>query len=231
VYEESYHEVYASRRDAKIVTARIRLGALTKHVDQRNSTAKPTKQSPLKMLDIGCSIGATVEAGKRMGWQAVGVDVSEDAVNYCQSQGLDCQKIEGPELPFEDNTFDVVTNWHVIEHVTDVKATLTEWYRVVRPGGLMVLETPDSQCYKAKKLGPDYEKFWPKAHLYTFTRSNMCSLLEQSGFEILPSQTIEKLTALPPHLTAYGAAYRGWRKLNRAVGFCKSIEVCCRKPL
>jgi len=95
----------------------------------------------------------------------------------------------------------------------------------------MVLETPDSQCYKAKKLGADYAKFWPRGHLYTFTRSNMSSLLENAGFEVLPSRIVGKLNALPPHLTAYAAAYRGWRKLNRAAGLCKSIEVCSRKPI
>ncbi|MEM7453053.1 MAG: methyltransferase domain-containing protein [Planctomycetota bacterium] len=218
-YESFYHTGYARRRNNKIITARVRLGALTKYVN----VEKP------RMLDIGCSIGATVEAGTLLGWRASGVDVSSAAVNFCSSLGLDCHKIDGTELPFADDTFDVVTSWHVIEHVSDVKETLAEWNRVLKPGGIMVLETPDSQCLKARTQGARYAKFWPQGHLYTFTRSNMSSLLEQSGFEVLPSRIIGSLTALPPHMTMYAAAYRTLRKAYRGLGLCKSIEVCSRK--
>lgn len=221
LYESDYHSGYASRRNRKITTAMVRLGALTKYVD----CDEP------RMLDIGCSIGATVDAAGRLGWRATGVDISQAAVDYCCQQGLDCRKIDGVELPFQDDSFDIVTSWHVIEHVTDVRETLAEWNRIVRPGGILVLETPDSQCLQARRRGAKYEKFWPVGHLYTFTRSNMCSLLEQSGFEILPSRIVGKLSALAPHQTAYAAAYRGLRKLSRTFGLCKSIEVCCRKSV
>lgn len=220
LYQESkYHLGYYSRRSAKIRTALIRLASVTKYL--------PTNS--IKMLDVGCSIGATVAAGKRMGWESMGVDVSQSAVDFCREHGLDCHSIDNFKLPFPDNSFDLLTSWHVIEHVMDVRQTLDEWMRVVRPGGILILETPDSQCFKARRLGAKYKKFWPEGHLYTFTRSNMCSLLRQSGFEILPSRILGKLGTLPIHLTAYAAAYRSWRKLNRKFGFCKSIEVCCRK--
>ncbi|MEL7499574.1 MAG: class I SAM-dependent methyltransferase [Planctomycetota bacterium] len=218
-YESNYHTTYASRRNYKILTALTRLGALTKYLDVDHP----------KMLDVGCSIGATVEAAVRLGWDAHGVDVSKTAVQYCVDQGLQCQPIDGLRLPFEDNSFDVVTSWHVIEHVEDVKATLAEWYRVVKPGGILVLETPDSQCWKARRLGTEYKHFWPFDHLYTFTRSNMCSFLETAGFEVLPSRVLGKLNSVPLHVTAYALAYRSYRKLYRTLGWCKSIEVCARK--
>jgi SAM-dependent methyltransferase len=160
-YEESYHQFYARRRGKKIATAKTRLGALTRYL----------KVDRPKMLDVGCSIGATVEAGKQLGWQASGVDVSKVAVEFCRDQGLDCVAIDDHRLPYEDNSFDVLTSWHVIEHVT-----LDEWFRVIKPGGILVLETPDSQCWKAKRLGPAYESFWPHDHLYTFTRSKSIQL-------------------------------------------------------
>lgn len=224
LYENFYHTGYARRRNNKIITALVRLGALTRYIAAGCITApKP------RMLDIGCSIGATVEAGSRMGWNASGVDISSAAVDFCRSLGLDCHKIDGTPLPFADSTFDIVTSWHVIEHVDNVRETLDEWNRVVKPGGILVLETPDSQCLKARRQGAKYAKFWPKGHLYTFTRSNMSSLLEQSGFVVLPSKIIGNLTALPPHLTLYAAAYRSLRKVYRGMRLCKSIEVCSRK--
>lgn len=220
VYEGDYHSNYSGRRKAKIVTGLIRLASTTRYLE----TEKP------KTLDIGCSVGATVQAAKELGWDAHGVDISERAVEYCQSLGLNCETIAGVELPYEDGTFDLVTNWHVIEHVLDVTETIQEWKRVLKPGGIMILETPASNYLKARIMGPRYKKFWPPDHLYTFDRSNLTSLLRTGGFEILPSRLIGKVNALPAHLSAYALAYRGFRETCRAVNMCKSIEICCRKP-
>ena len=221
LYEAAdYHDVYRSRRQSKIVTAMIRLASITRHLNQQNP----------KLLDIGCSIGATLAAAERLGWTPSGVDVSQSAVEACQRIGHDCHTITDHRLPFDNDTFDVVSNWHVIEHVEDVHQTLAEWRRVLKPGGIMILETPDSQCWKARRLGARYKTFWPKEHRYTFTRTNMCSILENAGFDILPSKIIGKPDALPIAISGYAIAYRSWRKLSRKFSWCKSIEVCCRKP-
>lgn len=220
VYEGDYHINYSGRRKAKIVTGLIRLASTTRYLE----TKKPNT------LDIGCSVGATVQAATDLGWEAHGVDISKRAVEYCNSLGLNCKAISGVELPYEDASFDLVTNWHVIEHVRDVSETIREWSRVLKPGGIMILETPASNYLKARIMGPKYKKFWPPDHLYTFDRSNLTSLLRKGGFEILPSRLIGKATALPLHLSAYALAYRGFRTTCRAFNLCKSIEICCRKP-
>ena len=219
VYEGDYHDCYSSRKRSKEITASIRLASTTKYL----ATAHPN------VLDIGCSGGATVKAANDMGWEASGVDISQGAVDFCRKQGLDCHKIDGTALPFADNTFDLVTNWHVIEHVADVRKTLAEWQRVLKPDGVMILETPDSTCWKANRLGAEYKKFWPPEHLYTFDRDNLSSILESSGFEVLPSQLIGNATTLPAHLTLYALGYRGLRNVYRTLGLCKSLEIVCRK--
>lgn len=219
IYEEEYHIEYGRRQTSKTVTAMLRLAAAKPLID----IEKP------HLLDIGCSIGATVRAARKFGWDATGVDISKAAVEHCRKDGLDCHKLEGVELPFEDETFDVVTHWHVIEHVEDVIETLTEWKRVLKPGGLMILETPDASYLKAKIMGPRYEKFWPAAHLYTFNRKNLSSILDREGFEVLPTRLTGGINALPPHLNFYALCYRGYREVCRSMKLCKSIEISCRK--
>lgn len=221
VYEGDYHDCYSVRTKAKSITASIRLGATTKYL----TTATP------RTLDIGCSVGATVRVAQDLGWDAMGVDISQGAIDYCRTQGLECHKIEGLDLPFRDGSFDLVTNWHVIEHCENVTDTLAEWYRVLKPGGVMILETPDSTCMKARLLGPKYEKFWPAEHLYTFDPINLSSLLKKSSFEILPMRLIGKPLALPAYLTLYALAYRSLRYASRAFHLCKSLEIICRRPL
>lgn len=221
VYEGDYHQHYSKRRKSKMRTAAIRLASTTKYL----------KSERPRTLDIGCSVGATVQAAKDRGWEAMGVDISQNAVKYCQSKGLDCHKIDGVKLPFKDNHFDLLTNWHVIEHCRDVKETLEEWYRVLKPGGIMILETPDSTYLKAQWMGQRYLKFWPPDHLYTFDRKNLTSILKGSGFDILPTRILGKSSALSAPMAMYAIAYRGYRETCRAIKLCKSLEICCRKPL
>ena len=226
VYAEAYHEEYFKRLGSKKATAKIRLGSIKPYLKMTGlDSASP------KMLDIGCSIGATLSAAVELGWQPTGVDVSQRAVDACTERGLDCHLVEGLEIPFGDNTFDLVTNWHVLEHVADVKETLTEWQRVLKPGGVMILETPDARYLKARMLGTSYKKFWPSEHLYAFNRKNLESILDKTGFEILPNRLIGSWTALSPALTTYAIGYRSFRTVCRRFRMCKSLEICCRKPL
>ena len=73
-YAAHYHDGYEKNRDQKIQTAVARLSRIAPFLKSQ----KP------KLLDIGCSVGCTVEAANMRGWEGVGVDVSADAVDYCQ---------------------------------------------------------------------------------------------------------------------------------------------------
>ena len=219
VYESNYHTHYAKRLTAKKMTAMIRLGAAARYMPQ-----------DAKILDVGCSIGATLRSAVKLGWNPTGVDISQAAVDYCRQDGLDAHKVDGHELPFEDGTFDLVTNWHVIEHIPNVMDAIAEWRRVLKPGGVLMLETPASNFYKAKKLGLGHLKFWPPDHVYTFNRNNLSSMLDKSGYEMLPTRLIGGLTKLKPNMTLYAMAYRGYRETCRRFNLCKSFELTCRKP-
>ncbi|MEO0971776.1 MAG: methyltransferase domain-containing protein [Pseudomonadota bacterium] len=96
-YDGDYHASYASNRARKTRTAVYRLNRIATHLDGR-----PDATRPPRLLDIGCSVGSTVEAAARRGWQAVGVDVSADAVRFCQELGLDAHHSDGLVLPFAD---------------------------------------------------------------------------------------------------------------------------------
>ena len=183
-YAEEYHQGYEKHREQKIRTAMVRLNRVAAHV----ASPRP------KLLDIGCSVGCTVEAANARGWDAHGVDVSQDAVDYCRSRGLNCQVVGPLELPFADQAFDVVVSWHVIEHVADVKQTLREWRRVLKPGGVLFMETPDATCGKVRRLKEKYRKFWAPEHTYTFTPDNMARLLTSTGFQLLATPWLGRLS-------------------------------------
>lgn len=97
--------------------------------------------SPPRILDVGCGTGANLEMLSQYG-TAEGVDVSEEALEFCREKGLTVQKGLAESLPYLDDTFDVSTALDVIEHLDDDIAGLKEMYRVTKSGGYALFFVP-----------------------------------------------------------------------------------------
>ena len=95
----------------------------------------------LRILDIGCGTGANLEMLSQFG-NAEGVDVSDDALEFCRQKGLTVQRGLAETLPYEDGSFDVTTALDVIEHLDDDIAGLKEMYRVTKCGGYSLIFVP-----------------------------------------------------------------------------------------
>src|SRR6478672_10674898 len=93
----------------------------------RGIVEKSKVQNP-KILDVGCGTGANLEMLKNFG-EAEGVDVSDDALEFCKLKGLKAHKGLAEKLPFTDESFDVVTALDVVEHLDDDIAGLKEMRR------------------------------------------------------------------------------------------------------
>lgn len=182
-----------------------------------------------RFLDIGCSLGYAVEAGVKLGWDAHGVDLSSQAVEICRDRGLNCQWVAGETLPYPDGYFDLVTAWHVIEHVPDVATTLREWSRVLKPGGVLVMETPDASCLKLKLRGGGFRNFWCPDHVYTFRHENLVPFVESAHLEVVPPPMLGRLDQLPPSLVACSIGYLIINNLKYWTGLSKIFQVHCRR--
>jgi len=94
------------------------------------------------ILDVGCGTGANLEMLRQFG-TAEGVDVSAEALNFCRRRGLnDVREGEAEHLPYESESFDLVTALDVVEHLDDDVAGLKEMRRVLRPAGYALLFVP-----------------------------------------------------------------------------------------
>ena len=95
-----------------------------------------------RILDVGCGTGANLEMLSEFG-EAEGVDVSAEALDFCRARGLENVKQgEAEHLPYEDESFDLVTGLDVVEHLDDDLAGLKEMRRVLRPDGRALLFVP-----------------------------------------------------------------------------------------
>ena len=217
-YASEYHEGYDRRRASKVRTAMIRLARLSR-------LAGPATG---RLLDVGCSVGCTLEAAGRMGWKAIGTDVSADAIATCQRLGCEAVAYDGEQLPFRDATFDVITSWHVIEHVADVRRTLDEWHRVLKPGGWVMIETPNGSCRKVQRKGPAYRRFWAHEHTYTFNRPTLEQFFAEAEFQVFAPPRLPSLAAGWATFP-YGLAYQSYQGLRRVAGVDKAFQVVAQR--
>jgi 2-polyprenyl-3-methyl-5-hydroxy-6-metoxy-1,4-benzoquinol methylase len=111
-----------------------------------------------KVLDVGTGFGAFVIAVRRLGFEAVGIESEQFEVAYARKRierempGADPTCVfhlgDGRSLPFEEECFDAVTLWNVLEHVSDLRALLKQVARVLKPGGLVFISCPNYASFR-----------------------------------------------------------------------------------
>jgi ubiquinone/menaquinone biosynthesis C-methylase UbiE len=146
-----------------------------------------------------------------------------------RKRNLPSRLVDGNALPFPDSSFDVLTAWHVIEHVADVERTLADWFRVLRPNGVLALETPDASSPIVRLRGSSYRKFWAPEHTYTFTPSTLAEFMQRAGFELLRRPAFGRLASLSAGMTAYTVAYQSYHGLRKAAGINKAFQLFARR--
>jgi ubiquinone/menaquinone biosynthesis C-methylase UbiE len=109
-----------------------------------------------RVLEAGCGTGLILQELARHASQAIGADLSAGMVAKARERDLTVVQASVTDLPFPDNSFDVVCSFKVLAHVEAIREALTELARVTRPGGAMVLEfyNPRSLRYLVKRLRP-----------------------------------------------------------------------------
>jgi 2-polyprenyl-3-methyl-5-hydroxy-6-metoxy-1,4-benzoquinol methylase len=150
-----------------------------------------------KALDVGCATGIFLEAATQAGWDVEGIDISSYAVSQAQEKGMRARVGELSAAQFPENSFDVVTLWDIIEHVTEPSSVLVECERILVPGGLLAISTPDAGSPPAKILGGNWLGFRSiDEHLYFFSRASLGAMLEKANFEIVRSTSVGKYISL-----------------------------------
>jgi len=153
-----------------------------------------------RLLDVGCATGFFLDLARSNGWEVIGSEVSDFSARYArQTLGLDVRLGTLKQLRFEDQAFDVVTMWDVIEHVPDPLGELCEVWRILRDGGVLSIITPDVGSLVARLLGSRWEEFRRvREHVYFFSRPTMCETLRRAGFGVLKTEYADKVFYLGP---------------------------------
>ncbi len=148
---------------------------------------------PSRLLDIGCARGTFLKVAESRGWQTTGVDISTSAVKHCQDQGLTAYCGNLPDLGFEAGSFDFVNMEDSIEHIPDPKEIITEVYRLLKPGGWLLVRTPDIGSLLARVLGKRWIQIKPREHIYYFSADTLRKLLEPCGFTVSGTESLGRV--------------------------------------
>jgi SAM-dependent methyltransferase len=148
---------------------------------------------PGRILDIGCGDGGFLERLRQQGWEVFGTEFSESAYGLATKRGVKIHRGEVASAGFPDGYFDVVTLWHVLEHLPDPRTDLAEVRRVLRDDGLLVLEVPniDSPTFRICR-----EHWFPldiPRHIQHFSPTSIQRLLHRVGFSGISDQHFHHL--------------------------------------
>ena len=184
------------------------------------------------ILDVGCGRGIMINELHKRGWQVAGTQVSDTAGSFIRKTfGIDCFIGELPHAPFSRHSFDIVTMWHVLEHLRDPLLYLRCCRDLLRPGGYLLIEVPNAAGWSAKMTKTAWMGWDPLHHLHHYTPSTMRIALQKAGFspitwdllswEYGPFTTLQSLLNL---FTERDALFERMRIVHHTTGVRKQVH-------
>jgi 2-polyprenyl-3-methyl-5-hydroxy-6-metoxy-1,4-benzoquinol methylase len=143
-----------------------------------------------KLLDIGCGAGFFLNCAKERGWDCHGLEILPEYINYARDNfALNNIRLESLDeaLTYGSNTFDVITLWDLIEHLRNPLVCLKRIHDAMKPGGLLVMWTPNAK--NAVFLKENWTGYKILQHFYFFSEGSLNKMLEKAGFKIVYLKT------------------------------------------
>jgi len=182
-YEAGVYRDYVNARRLKLATMRRRLPAICKYA-----------RGP-RLLDVGCASGFFIEAALDAGFDPVGIELSPTAIELARPEvrtRITCGDVN-VLIASEARQFDVVTAFDIIEHTLDPAAFLDDIGRVLAPGGLLVVSTPDTGHWLRGIMGNRWPMLQPFQHTFLFSQQAIRALLLEHGYEPIVIESARKV--------------------------------------
>ncbi len=159
------------------------------------------------IMDLGCGLGYFLNALHKDGsFKPVGVDVSDEAVTYVKQHfGIIVRK-ESELDSFEPNSFDAITQWHVLEHVHALNERMQQLKRLLKKDGTLFIAVPNSSSWDAKYYGAHWDGYDVPRHLYHFNKISFSLLMQKHGFKVVQTRA---LVFDAPYISMRSEVHRG----------------------
>ncbi|MFN3967427.1 class I SAM-dependent methyltransferase [Flavobacterium sp.] len=158
-----------------------------KGIALKNKLKLINAQSPKgKLLDIGAGTGDFLVVAKNDGWQTTGIEPSAKAKGIAINKGVTFAE---SLAALESNSFDVITMWHVLEHVPNLDEYIVELKRLIKPSGTIIIAVPNFKSFDANFYGRHWAAFDVPRHIWHFSKTAIEKLFAEKELklvEVLP---------------------------------------------
>lgn len=137
-----------------------------------------------RILDVGCGQGTFLQLLRREGWEVQGTELAEEPARRARQAGIPVSLGEIQEGQFGEGTLDLVTLWHVIEHLRDPAGMLRRIAPMLGKKGLVAISTPNVESVQARVFRDRWFHLDPPRHLYLFSPETLERLMAQAGFRM-----------------------------------------------
>jgi 2-polyprenyl-3-methyl-5-hydroxy-6-metoxy-1,4-benzoquinol methylase len=178
-------EDYISHTDSKrnafeFVYHYIRKKALKKKLDLINSFNTDAN----KLLDIGCGTGDFLKTAQSGGWTITGIEPNEKAREIANIKtGQSVFEIEHLNQ-LKEHSFDVITLWHVLEHLPNLKMHIQHFKKLLKPNGVLIIAVPNFKSYDAIYYKDYWAAYDVPRHLWHFSRTSINKLFEKENLKV-----------------------------------------------
>lgn len=170
-----------------------------------------------RLLDIGCGVGDFLVQVQKKGWNVMGIEPSVDAKQIAHQRLGWCPLDPSESSTLPDCSFDVITMWHVLEHVDDLKTQLSELNRLLKPGGLLIIALPNFQSFDCQYYKDKWAAWDVPRHLNHFSLATIRSIVTTNGMKFVDSQKLK--------WDAYYISYMSERFLHHSLPLLRGAMV------
>ncbi len=163
LFEKMYHAVksIALKNKLKLINAQASKGSL---------------------LDIGAGTGEFLLVAKNDGWKVTGIEPSDKAKGIAINKGI---SFATDLTSLQDHSFDVITMWHVLEHVPNLEHQIAELKRLIKPNGTVIIAVPNFKSFDANHYGAFWAAYDVPIHLWHFSKTAIRKLFSQHQLELV----------------------------------------------
>lgn len=136
-----------------------------------------------KLLDVGCGIGYFLEIAIKRGWEVYGTEYTDEAIEICRKKGISMHKGVLNPKNYEEESFDIITSFEVIEHINNPIDELRNFHKLLRKGGLVYLTTPNFNSLLRYRLKSEYNVICYPEHLSYYTPKTLKKVFLNTGFQ------------------------------------------------
>jgi 2-polyprenyl-3-methyl-5-hydroxy-6-metoxy-1,4-benzoquinol methylase len=173
LFEKAYHFV-------KKIALKRKLNLINSYSDKKG-----------RLLDVGCGTGDFLEFSKQNGWSILGIEPNDEARLIANKKTNNSVYKSDHLLNLQHNSFDIITLWHVLEHLPNLDEHIAVFRRLLKRNGTLIIAVPNYRSYDAKFYKTYWAAFDVPRHLWHFSKSSIKNLMAEANMNVVKTYPMQ----------------------------------------